>query len=191
MNQCVSAPSPAGKRRVWLFLSLLLPAMVTEVAQSTAPPMKGAEDAIPLAGRGESHPYLRFVGPPPLRFQEALPPPDLTVRPPAGGPPKVSVKTGPDLVQTPIPEGHAAAPVAVTGSAGKPEAAAAGSTPVKPPIPKGPPPLLPDDAGARVRPEDFLPFFQFPGGKAADVRNVPVPPAPGMLPPSSASYQQQ
>lgn len=46
--------------------------------------------------------------------------------------------------------------------------------PPPPPSPTGPAPLLPDDAGRKVRPEDFLPFFQFPS-----------------TPRSTATYQQQ
>jgi hypothetical protein len=56
--------------------------------------------------------------------------------------------------------------------------------------------ILPDDVRPAVRPEDFLPFFQFPApGGTGNVRViVPVAPtapsAPGTQPPSSATYIQ-
>jgi hypothetical protein len=46
--------------------------------------------------------------------------------------------------------------------------------------------ILPDETKQRVRPEDFLPFFQFPGGQSAPGAN-----APGTIPPSSATYKMQ
>jgi hypothetical protein len=62
---------------------------------------------------------------------------------------------------------------------------------------KTPPPILPDDTRPKVRAEDFLPFFQFPGSASAngDVTVVaPVPssaPTAAPLPASSATYRQQ
>ncbi len=60
-----------------------------------------------------------------------------------------------------------------------------------------PPPILPDDTRPKVRAEDFLPFFQFPGSAAAGDVTVVVPttpggvPAPATQPRSSATYRQQ
>lgn len=61
---------------------------------------------------------------------------------------------------------------------------------------KTPAAILPDDTRPKVRAEDFLPFFQFPGNTPAngDVTVVaPVPNAPtaAPLPASSATYRQQ
>jgi hypothetical protein len=56
-----------------------------------------------------------------------------------------------------------------------------------------PPAILPDDLRKEVRPEDLLPFFQFPRGGATIGVGVPVPsqaPAP-VMPQSSATYRQQ
>ncbi|WP_415908155.1 hypothetical protein [Oleiharenicola sp. Vm1] len=71
------------------------------------------------------------------------------------------------------------------------------SDPVKAASGKPPATILPDDTRPKVRAEDFLPFFQFPGSAPAngDVTVVaPVPnAAPGAapLPASSATYRQQ
>jgi hypothetical protein len=48
---------------------------------------------------------------------------------------------------------------------------------------------LPDDTRPKVRAEDFLPFFQFPGTAPAEV--APPPPPPASLPLSTATYSQQ
>jgi hypothetical protein len=55
-----------------------------------------------------------------------------------------------------------------------------------------PSPILPDDMRREVRPEDLLPFFQYPRNGGA-VIGVPVPAQPALptLPPSSATYRQQ
>jgi hypothetical protein len=52
--------------------------------------------------------------------------------------------------------------------------------------------ILPDDMHRDVRPEDLLPYFQYPRGGGA-VIGVPVPAQPALptLPPSSATYRQQ
>ena len=177
MNSSVTASSLSGKRRAWLGLSLLLPAMVTEVAPTT----------------GASLPYLRYIGPPPLRFEQARPPPEISARPPPGPAPKTSEKTTSTLNRAPDPvKALVAAPVAAAEHAGKAEAISAGKSSARPDvIPAGPAPLLPDEAGAKVRPEDFLPFFQFPGAHNPESKTgtVPAPPSPGVLPPSSATYQ--
>jgi len=176
MNSRVAAFSPVGKRRAWLGLTLLLPAMVTEVARTT----------------GASLPYLPYIGPPPLRFQEARPPPELSVRPPTGDPPKAGEKSSSTSNRAPGPPPIAvAAPPAAPAVKVKSEVTSAEKSLDRPVIPEGPPPLLPDDAGAKVRPEDFLPFFQFPGANNPKPKpaTVPAPPSPGVLPPSSATYQ--
>ena len=63
------------------------------------------------------------------------------------------------------------------------------------PTKSGPAAILPDDGDPRVRPEDFLPFFQFPGGRPGQsettVAQPPTAPAPGQIPPSSATYHEE
>jgi len=182
MNSRVTVSLHPGRRRAWLGLTLLLPVMVTEVASTTE----------------ASLPYLRFVGSPPLRFQEARPPPEIAVHPLAGSlPPKSSEKVTSTLNPTaPASSKAAAGTAAAAGSAaanGKSTVIVAGKPSAQPGTPAGPDPLLPDDAGSKVRPEDFLPFFQFPGARNLEPKTaaaVPAPPSPGVLPLSSATYQQ-
>jgi hypothetical protein len=97
-------------------------------------------------------------------------------------------KTTPDVV---LPK-----PVLRTSeSAGKPNeirvasaASAASAAPMAPAAPT-PPPILPDDVPIQVRPEDFLPYFQYPG-MSRRVRGEGPPPAAPSLPASSATYEQ-
>ena len=59
-----------------------------------------------------------------------------------------------------------------------------------------PAPILPDDIRPRIRPDDFLPFFQVPGSASRPgdvILTVPAPASAGQpapLPPSSATYTQ-
>jgi hypothetical protein len=145
-----------------------------------------------MAGHGDSRPYLLVIGPPALRFREAIvPQPDLSTRPPAGGPP-----------HHPFSELSAGLPAATKAEAASPGQKGASSAPAAqdasgqkatPDTGPTPSPILPDDVRPKVRPEDFLPFFQFPGSRPnpEDVSSVPTAPAPGMQPPSSATYKQQ
>jgi hypothetical protein len=190
MNQRVTAPTTAGRRRVWPSITLLLSALALEIAQTTAPTLLAKERFSPGPGTGESLPYLCFVGPPPLRFQEAVSQPDPGGRPLGGMPPGIGVKTEAETTRTLAPVLPAVASSAIA-TAGKQEAEDTGKPPALVAAPPGPPSILPDDAGPKARPEDFLPFFQFPGAKAHGSDPVAVPPAPGTLPPSTATYEQQ
>ncbi|MBX3739029.1 MAG: hypothetical protein KF715_20245 [Candidatus Didemnitutus sp.] len=138
-----------------------------------------------------SRPYLSAIGSPALRFGEAIPPPDLSVRPPAGPPPQPAeehVAPTPEVVKQDV---TVTAPAASTPvEIGTPDPASR-TAPAKTPAA-----ILPDDTRPKVRAEDFLPFFQFPGNTPAngDVTVVaPVPSAPtaAPLPASSATYRQQ
>jgi len=51
--------------------------------------------------------------------------------------------------------------------------------------------ILPDDMRRDVRPEDLLPYFQYPRNGAVIGVPVPAQPALPILPPSSATYRQQ
>ena len=116
-----------------------------------------------------SAPYLRVVGSLPLRIQPAPVTPTPAARTAASGPP------------------FPVAP-AVT--------APAAETPATPP-PAEPAPIIPDETRPRVQPEDFLPYFQFPGSPgtprdvsvAAPLNLAPNPPHHGT--PSTAIYRQQ
>jgi len=139
-----------------------------------------------------SRPYLAVLGSSPLRIQEAAPPPDLSVRPPAGAPPLL-VPTVAEA-STPLPSPvQTSASEAQTMQSTPPgtETAPASEAEAKPAKPAKS--ILPDDTRPKVRAEDFLPFFQPPGANLNpnDVTLAPTPPAPGVQPPSSATYKQQ
>jgi hypothetical protein len=134
------------------------------------------------------------VGPPALRFREVIEPqPDLTTRPPAGAPPHPSsshpVREAVEMRADAASSSRAVTPAAPHSAAQQDDAKASaapesGTTPVA---------ILPDETRPKVRPEDFLPYFRFPGAgpNPEDVSSVPEPAKPGMQPPSSATYKQQ
>jgi hypothetical protein len=144
-----------------------------------------------------SLPYLKLTGALALRFSASPPPPppDLTTKPAASAPPfpqaSAPATTNPPHL-TPAP-GPTATPV--------PDHPATTTNPaptITPPasaVQNPPPAILPDDTHSSTRPEDFLPFFQFPGGAGDITVSSPAtpahPPVPGQLPPSSATYQQR
>jgi hypothetical protein len=187
MNQRVTSPGTAKGRRAWLFLSLLLPAVASKVStQNSSAPIR-ADSEIPPYPRESSRPYLRVVAAPALRFEDLPPPPDLSVHPPAGAPPKVAEKdkTTPDVV-LPKPVPHAADSAAKATEIRV--ASAASAEPAMPAAPT-PPRILPDDVPIQVRPEDFLPYFQYPGMNRR-IRGEGAPPGTPTLPASSATYEQ-
>lgn len=146
-----------------------------------------------------SRPYLTVMQGMALRFQDPPPPPaapvihmDAASRPQSVALPHDSGPAANDVTlpakapveAEPAPAAPSAAPSPVSAVPSDKEAAE------KPAA--SPPAILPDDTKPKVRAEDFLPFFQFPG--TASTNDVPVAPAPaepGKLPPSSATYRQQ
>jgi hypothetical protein len=195
MNQRVTSPVLANTRGGSLLIPLLLPALIIEVAQITAPPLKGYQEASPLSPWEETRPYLHVIGAPPLRFQELAPPPDLSARPPAAAPPVPSTKATTDIIRLPVTELPASASTAAPAVPVKSEDLHANSPAANAGTATTPPAILPDEVGRKIRPEDLLPFFQFPGSSAridgGNVAGPQAPPSPGMLPPSSATYKQQ
>lgn len=192
MNFRAHQPRPAGARWATIRLVLgLLPVVATSAPSSMAP-----ESNRPAGSR----PYLAVAGAVPLRFEEPMlpPPPDQIVRPPAGAPPQPAIPSSAaesEPARESVPD-RADAPDApdVTGSPESPASSPSDAPSASVPKEKSPPPaILPDDTRPRVRAEDFLPFFQFPGSTANpnDVTLAPIPPAPGRQPPSSATYRQQ
>lgn len=192
----------AGTRRALHCLSLLLlPAMAPEGAHALprSNPHGAGHDR-----RTDPQPYLPVTGAPPLRFQEATPPPDLVTRPAAAAPPTPALTP----TETSVALANAAAARSATltdanadvtppqPAADTPPASSATPTPALTPPPKTPSAILPDNVGPAVRPEDFLPYFQIPGSAqaAGDVTVFTpapkAPPAPAPLPPSSATYRQ-
>ena len=136
----------------------------------------------------ESRPYLRIAGMLPLRIKAVQPPPDLVSKPAAGAPPQPLTRE--DSLST--PGNPTIEPVNTTSDTipAHPVSAPRPATSGKQPLP-----ILPDDTHPTTRPEDFLPFFQFPGANHDMTIVVPAtiirPPEPGQLPPSSATYQQK
>jgi hypothetical protein len=152
---------------------LFLPAWAIKSTPSPSLPSPGT---LPEDRRGM--PYLRVIGPTPLRFEDApIPPPDLVTRPVAGGPPQP------------------AAPVAPAAGTPPPPSPAAGQNQASPPAPgqlsaTPPVPILPDETRPKVQPEDFLPFFQFPAAPGDVIAPAATNPS-DRPPPSSASYRKQ
>lgn len=130
--------------------------------------------------------YLAMIGPEPLHFEK--PPAELPPEPVMPKPPS-STASPPEPLSAKTP-GSAQATLAPPGST-------ATEQPNQEPLPKdmntaNPVLILPDDIKHEVRPEDVLPYFQFPGGN----ESVPAPFTPGQprapaQPPSSATYQQK
>lgn len=168
---------------------LLVPALASDATPGPRSPVADSE---------ESSPYLPLVGPPPLRFAQAPPPPDLSTRPTPAAPPRPSVMEEIAAANSASANSGALAP-ADTGTMPDPRR----TTPVEV-VPLGPdatgkpsptkeaPALLPDDVQHETRPEEILPFFQFPGagGVTVVVPEVPASSGTTRLPVSSAVYRQ-
>jgi hypothetical protein len=175
-----------GARRALHCLSLLLlPALVP----SSMPAVGRQRSTLGAAADcqdGEPSPYLPLVGPPPLRFQDVSPPPDLSAKPPAAAPPQPHLTQAESTVKM----ANSAASNSVPATK-PPEAHAADATPesAEPPKPE-PVTILPDTVRPQVQAEDFLPYFLIPGNPAKPGGPVPAAPQPGQLPPSSATYTQ-
>ena len=189
MNHREPPHQAVGLRRALRYVSLLLlptlaPKFVSGISESH--PNLGA--ALDLRnGEPVLQPYLAIVGGPPLRFQNAPPPPDLTVRPAAGArsiPIVALVEAPPAPVESKLAPATAAL-AAITEFPAHAEPV----TPAKAP----PPSIITDDARPTIRPEDFLPYFQIPGQAGGVNVLVPVPRdalAPAPLPPSTATSTQ-
>lgn len=181
-----SAPRQKGRLRsiartfsLLLLQPVLAPGPADAHARSRLPTR---HDARGFAIReAEPTPYLKVVGAVSLRFGAEPPPPDLTSKPAAGAPPHPApMQTAVTVVTLET------APAAITPPL-TPKAATTETPPVPAPARTNESTLsiLPDDTRPAPRPEDFLPFFQFPGNNSGPVRS------PGPLPPSSATYQQK
>lgn len=178
MHYRVTPPGTAKGRRAWLFFSLLIPALASKVSTQSASSPITYDDGSPVVPSEKSRPYLAVIGPPLLRFEEALPPPDLSARPPGGAPPKPLVKLmEADVIPAPMVQPKVVVSLSAAPQPAKIEIIAA---PKPPPAPS----ILHDDVQGQVKPEDFLPYFQYPGSSNQA-------PAPQPLPPSSATYIQE
>jgi hypothetical protein len=176
---------------------VLLPALVAEGGQAQRGP---SVQLLPDSHRPEPYesvpaPYLTVVGPPPMRFREPPAPPSFELEP---------MVAGPALLDESVPA-PASASASASATPRRERLGLSQPTTVSPQPPLSSPtarrpdegdpsPILPDDMRRDVRPEDLLPFFQYPrnGGSVIGV-GVPVPfqpPAPTQ-PPSSATYRLQ
>lgn len=175
------APFYSG-RTLRSLVPLLLVPIVADVLQAGGPPGFGGA----FRGdrpRAESEGYLSVIGGPGLRFCAPEPAGEQVIKP------AVAVLPAPPVAPVaPSPPGPGDTERSAVRKEPKPGPKPSAASPAKAP----PPPILPDDLRPQVRPEDFLPFFQPPGGSSGSVPvGVPVPPgAPAQLPPSSATFMQ-
>jgi len=150
-----------------------------------------------------TRPYLATMGPPAMRFQDPAPVPPPVVKPIASGPPVAA--SAPEEAEVSLANDRAAAstppmPVSNTAptviQATPAESFPAESSKPETTAPKALP-ILPDDTRRKVQSQDFLPLFRLPGSggpveeTSVILPGVPAPPAPGTLPPSSATYRVQ
>ena len=137
------------------------------------------------SGRNHDAPYLAMIGPAPLSFgsgERALPPEPVLPTPPKS--PVVAADSG---VKPP----GASTERTATSSQVSPEEGGVNATITTTEKPVS---ILPDDMRREIRPEDVLPFFQFPGapdGGALIVPPTTAAPRPATAPPSSATYNLQ
>jgi hypothetical protein len=171
---------------------LLLPALATD---ATPGPRTVQRPIMPCGDGVASSAYLPMIGPPPLRFAQGLPPPDLSTRPAPAAPPMPAVVD--EIAAANTASAKSSALLAHDTGSGADQhrttpVEAAPEQTVKRPSAKETPSLLPDENQREVRPEEILPFFQFPGsgGTAIVVPGVPVSPESTRLPVSSAVYRE-
>ena len=194
-------PWPGGAAR-FLRGSVFLVVLVlgSEATPRAGPPLLRAGPLLPQSTRPRpendgSSPYLRVIAPPPLRFAQN-PPPDLSTRPAPTAPPLPAVME--DIAASNAASARYVAPSRGSDGTGADQrqttpAEANPTAPVKAPGKKETPALLPDDTQHEVRPEEILPFFQFPnsGGTTIIVAPGPTSPESTRLPVSSAVYRER
>lgn len=190
MNHSKPPHAPSGLRGAghWLFL-LLLATLATEGSEGrTRPRSAGSQrDALDQSS------YLPAIGACPLRFAAEPPPPDLSLRQsPAAGPKNPDPTVADFTPAEPPPEIVTKETEEVAATPVQAETKPSDVVPAKP----APSPVLRDELRPRIRPDDFLPFFQVPGslnGRGEVIFSVPapaLPAAPAPLPASSATYTQ-
>lgn len=162
---------------------VLLPALTTDAHAASLSHRKLntfspdlAVNTTTRASRGTG-PYLAVVRPIGIRFAAPAAPRGAE---PIFPPPAPVVETEPE-----VPSTHTSDTPALENPPELLPAVEQPQTPVEPV--RRPLPILPDDTRREIRPEDVLPFFQYPHSDAPPV-NVLLP-APVV--PSSATYQQR
>jgi hypothetical protein len=191
MNPPPSSPS-GGIHRFARVLSLVLLQHVLAPGHVNA----GSHSRLPTGSDGDliaavtSYPYLKTAGAQPLRFDVPPPVPRFASKAveAIGQPTPVAA-----AASSPPPAGLGTEPVAKPGDSSS-SVQTIEPARANPATSTHPSNILPDDTRPTTRAEDFLPFFQFPGGNGVTVvvpATMPSPPAPGQLPVSSATYQQK
>jgi hypothetical protein len=195
-------PWPGGAAR-FLRGSVFLVVLVlgSEATPRAGPPLLRVGPLLPHSARPRpenngSSPYLRVIAPPPLRFAQTPPPPDLSTHPVPTAPPLPSVMEG--LAASNAASARYVAPSRGSDGTGADQrqtapAEANPTAPVKVQGKRETPALLPDDTQHEVRPEEILPYFQFPnsGGTTILVAPGSTSPESTRLPVSSAVYRER
>lgn len=170
----------------------LLSILGSECFALTHPPRVGYQRPSPdnfslSCAAPSSAPYLTVILVPALTFQAAPPPVDPSLKLAAGAPPRPGgaieeiAAANQDAALVPQAKGPE---VVVPAEAEPPTESPATIAKSKPPALLPPVAILRDDTLPTVRPEDVLPYFQYPG-------SVPSAPLPAAVPPSSATYRQR
>jgi hypothetical protein len=132
------------------------------------------------------HTYLAMIGPAPLCFAPAPPPlPPEPVLPTPPKPKKPPESAEPPPAPTAPTESSIKVPTLHDNTDQNPEAGPNSPKPVS---------ILPDDTKTQIRPEDVLPFFQYPGANDSGAMSVPFTTSQtrgATTIPSSATYRQQ
>ncbi len=137
----------------------------------------------------DSRPYLKVAGSIPLRFSAPPRPMPILTTKMAAATSTTSLAIAPIATESSVATTTLTPAIESKNQPNDPTAGPPSPTTVKP---AGS--ILPDNTSQSTRPEDFLPFFQFPAGGDVTVAvpvRIPSPPPPGQLPASSATYQQR
>lgn len=182
---------PEGFRRLAGMLSLVfLPALGSEgVAAVNRPPgvpQRARTEDEQLTEREGSRPYLTVASAPALRVREPTPAPIYDIEPAPAGPSYLDENSLPPAPQV-AKDRMEGAQMGAAKSPGQQDRQRRRQEEEEVPT------ILPDDLRKDVRPEDVIPFFQFPGSSGPPSVSLPVPgqpPAPAQIP-SSATYRQE
>jgi hypothetical protein len=190
-------PWHGGAARLLRYSFFLLALALASEATPRARP-QSMRSSSPLPEGDGSSAYLPVIGPPPLRFAQAPPPPDLSTRPAATDPPRPSAEEEIAAANAASVKSTAVSPGDAIGSDQR-QMSPVETAPTTPPAPvKAPgnretPAILPDETQHDTRPEEVLPFFQFPGSSRTTIVVPPVQTSnePTRLPVSSAVYRER
>jgi len=190
MNFRANKPYMVCLRKVWYYCCFgFVPALAGKTIERYYADMGKGAAPIELEQLGPSHPYLKVIGSPPLRFEEPPLPLGPTEQTPVAPPPNPATVPRPAAARSAgAPPPPPAKPSAPGGP--KPDSASGDTVTSAGPAShdQALPSIIPDEMRPRVRPEEFLPFFQMPGSGQGD---APSPEAPPTLPPSSATYRKE